>query len=156
MKKTFRWVCVRNSWQCAKVSWDDYDKIAACRWSVDRRGYARGRHREHRNMSLMHRLIAGVPGKVIDHINHDKLDNRRSNLRSVSQRENNQNRGKQNKNNTSGVRGVSWCARRQRWETYINDNWRRVGLGYHAEFDDAVRARKAAEDKYFTVPESNV
>lgn len=55
----------------------------------------------------MHRLILGAPkGRVVDHENHDTLDNRRSNLRLCGQRENLQNRRTANSNSTTGIRGV--------------------------------------------------
>ena len=53
------------------------------------------------------------------------------------------------KNNTSGVTGVSWNRRKEEWESYITIDDKRKGLGYFSNFDDAVAARKAAEERYF-------
>lgn len=57
----------------------------------------------------LHRLLAGKPaGKVVDHINHDGLDNRRRNIRVTSNAANCFNRRGANRNSKTGVRGVSW------------------------------------------------
>lgn len=53
------------------------------------------------------------------------------------------------KNNTSGVKGVSWNTDREKWEAYISVHGKRIGLGKFKEFADAVNARKQAEDTYF-------
>jgi len=55
----------------------------------------------------LHRLLMGTPpGLKTDHINHDTLDNRRSNLRVVTNRQNNENRNGAHKNSKTGIRGV--------------------------------------------------
>lgn len=52
-------------------------------------------------------------------------------------------------NNTSGVKGVSWDKGREAWDTYINIHGKRIHLGRYAKFEDAVKARKRAEEEYF-------
>lgn len=52
-------------------------------------------------------------------------------------------------NNTSGVKGVSWSKSRQLWETYIQIHGKRINLGRYADFTEAVKVRKEAEEKYF-------
>ncbi len=52
------------------------------------------------------------------------------------------------KNNTSGVKGVSWCQSRSMWEAYIMVRRKRIALGRYAHFEDAVKARKEAENQY--------
>lgn len=83
----------------------------------------------------------------IDHVNGIRSDNRIENLRSVSQAENNRNQ-KRRSTNTSGVCGVSWCKRDGKWVARITSNGKYKCLGYFDDFDDAVSARKAAEEKY--------
>jgi len=53
------------------------------------------------------------------------------------------------KNNTSGRRGVSYNKQRKLWEAYIRINNKQIHLGYHCEYGEAVKAREAAEVKYF-------
>lgn len=85
------------------------------------------------------------PGKnEIDHINGDTLDNRIDNLRKATHAQNGHNTGLR-RNNTSGVKGVSWSAERNRWFASITVNGKIVALGRFDEFEDAVAARRAAE-----------
>lgn len=84
----------------------------------------------------------------VDHINHDTLDNRRSNLRFVTASQNQMNRVKRI-DNTSGVTGVYWHKRDNIWLSNITVNDKTIHLGYFENFDDAITARKEAELKYF-------
>ena len=52
-------------------------------------------------------------------------------------------------NNTSGIKGVCWNKNYQKWFAYIKINQKSINLGYFINFDDAVKARKEAEEKYF-------
>jgi hypothetical protein len=98
----------------------------------------------------LHRMLLAPedPSAQIDHRNGVTLDNRRSNLRLATAEENNRNRGAQ-RNNTSGVPGVSWHKRHQRWRVHIKVNGKQIHLGYYDARDEAIAARLAAEDKYF-------
>lgn len=87
------------------------------------------------------------PEGQIDHINHDRSDNRIENLRDVTVSENRKNQIP-SKANTSGVTGVSWAARDKRWTTRITVNGKTMSLGNYKDFKDAVSARKAASKKY--------
>lgn len=88
----------------------------------------------------MHRLIAKAPkGKVVDHINHNTLDNRKENLRIASYYQNQQNRKKRG---TSKYPGVSWDVPKQKWRPRIKVNGIHKSLGY---FDDEREAAKAYE-----------
>lgn len=53
------------------------------------------------------------------------------------------------KNNRSGQKGVWWDEQRGTWESYINVHGKRIHLGRYPYYDDAVKARKRAEDEYF-------
>lgn len=118
---------------------------------VGNNGYAyfRPPGKEGRN-STLHSLLMGThPGKHVDHLNGDKLDNRRENLRVVTPQINQVNRKHLNKNNVSGVRGLTWRSRSKRWIVQIGVNRRVHYLGSFADIEDAKRVRRAAELEYF-------
>lgn len=74
---------------------DDYVKVANIRWHISSTGYVvwRGKKDGKKLTIRMHRLITQCPkGKVVDHINHNPLDNRKDNLRICTQGENARNR----------------------------------------------------------------
>lgn len=52
-------------------------------------------------------------------------------------------------NNTSGVQGVDWLAKKQRWRATICFKGKRLYLGSYKDFEDAVKARKRAEEDVF-------
>ncbi len=96
---------------------------------------------------MAHRIIwkmtYGVEPIEVDHINGVRTDNRLSNLRNVTSAENSRNSGRDSRN-TSGVTGV-YRHFDGRWRARIWVNGRARCLGCFHAFDDAVRARKAAE-----------
>jgi hypothetical protein len=101
---------------------------------------------------VLHRLIwlymtGSFPEKYIDHINHDKTDNRWENLREVSHRDNCRNFPMLS-TNTSGQVGVSWNKEKNMWRARINIDDKEIFLGYFVEFHKAVDARKNAEVLY--------
>lgn len=99
----------------------------------------------------MHRLIMDKPnGKMIDHINHDTLDNRISNLRLATHSQNQRNR-KLSKRNTSGVHGVSWAKNERSWTVRIRVGKRYLNLGYFEDINEAKKVRQEAEIKYYGV-----
>ena len=101
---------------------------------------------------LAHRLVwawhyGEWPVEQIDHINGDRGDNRIENLRQVSNTENARN-ASVSRNNTSGVTGVWWDKRRNRWRAEIKVDRQKMVLGAFACISDAVAARKAAEQRF--------
>lgn len=94
----------------ARLTWHLKVDGYAARW--ERRGYD-GRRRG--RIVRLHRVIMGAPPEVeVDHINRNRLDNRRSNLRFATSAENARN-CKRNKRNTSGYKGVRFNSLAQRW-----------------------------------------
>lgn len=94
-----------------------------------------------KSMVFLHRWITNAPnGMVVDHINHNTLDNTVDNLRVVTHLENARNRkGAQRNNKTSGIRGVSWHKKTKKWRVQISFNGRRITKGYFNELFAAER-----------------
>ena len=130
---------------------EDYEKIRNICWHMHIRGYITGHvvGSDKREIK-MHQLILPTNDQyVVDYINtHAKNDNRKSNLRVATQMENTRNR-RMLRNNTSGRTGVSYDKDSNRWVAYIGYNHKQIFLGRFDNFDDAVKAREKAEDKYF-------
>ena len=87
--------------------------------------------------------------QVVDHINGDSMDNRKSNLRICTQADNMKNQ-KKSKKNTSGHKGVCWASREKRWIAYIKVDGKNITLGYFKNKEDAINARLKAEEKYYS------
>ena len=89
---------------------------------------------------------------IIDHQDHDRLNNKKSNLRKVTFQQNSMNMGKKY-NNTSGVTGVQKQVYRKiwtgRWTANITYNYKSIWRGCYKTFDEAVVARLEAEAEYF-------
>jgi len=85
------------------------------------------------------------PRGQVDHKNRNRADDRWVNLRDVSHAENQQNCTPLRKNNTSGVRGVSWCSKRRRWQAHIQAHGRQHNLGVFKTIEEAAAAYRAAE-----------
>jgi hypothetical protein len=129
----------------------DYDKLAKYKWFAmrSRRGlYAvrmvttkNGRRKKIR----MHRQILNVPAdKFVDHINHNGLDNRKDNLRIVTNMQNSWNKRKQRGSYSSQYKGVSWAKRPGKWHAEIYCRGRKIFIGY---FDDEKAAARAYDAK---------
>lgn len=133
---------------------EDYDLIKDTDWhfggKLENRRYLRGLYNG--KDICMHRLIMGVldnPNVVVDHIRaNSQNDNRKENLRITTQARNCCNRNI-SKNNTSGCTGVSFNKRTNRYTAYIRVNGKQVFLGNYIKLDDAINARKQAEEKYY-------
>lgn len=97
--------------------------------------------------AYIHRLIMDPgEGMVVDHINGNPLDNRKSNLRVCSQAENTRN-ARLRTNNKTGVRGVYWDKCRELWAAKISANNKTITLGRFATIEEATYARRSAENR---------
>lgn len=131
----------------ALVDTADYDDVVRWRWYRVANGYASRHGKDGRK--YMHRYLMQTPqGMDTDHINRNKLDNRRSNLRIVDRSTNNFNTPP-SKANTSGVKGVGWFKPAGLWRAYIKHQSepKRIELGYFKTFEEAVAARQSAEER---------
>jgi hypothetical protein len=135
----------------AVVQIDEQDalKFVGISMWVTSHGYVRvfGRHGVRER--YLHREIMGADSAtVVDHINGDKLDNRRQNLRLCTQQQNSYNSRPSNAN-SSGVKGVYWCNKRLKWVAQITHNQKTISLGRHVDFHSAVAARQKKEAELF-------
>lgn len=101
---------------------------------------------------LAHRLAwlyinGSMPKDEIDHLSHDRADNRMSNLREATHTQNGRNQSMYN-TNTSGFTGVSWHKRSSKWVAHIMANDKIKHLGYFSGIKDAIAAREQANIKY--------
>lgn len=126
----------------ALVDHEDFEMLSQWRWACGSVGYAcRSYMRECRTYNvLMHRLILGPTPLQVDHINRDRLDNRRHNLRLVSPGANRQN--SMGKIGKSGFRGVTY--HRKGYAALIAAGGKRHYLGRFKTPEEAARAYDAA------------
>lgn len=104
---------------------------------------------------FIHRLLMNLPQRydketkiIVDHINGDRLNCRKQNMR-ICHKEKNPINCKIYKNNTSGVKGVSWMKKLLKYQASIHVNGRSIYLGVYSDINDAIIAREIAEEKYF-------
>lgn len=142
----------------ALVDTVDYEYLSQWKWCArqSRKSFYACRNsprvRGKKHTIHMHRVVAqrmGLNFQFIDHINRDSLDNRRDNLRPVTNKQNLENRRLQ-ANNLSGHTGVCWDKQLSKWRVGIGHNGRSIYIGVFDNLDDAILSRKEAEQKYFT------
>lgn len=135
----------------ALVDDSDYEFLMQWKWQYHSAGYARRDYQidNKKYKVYMHRVIIGVEnGLVTDHINGNKLDNRKENLRLCSQRQNSMN-SHETKNSSSKFKGVSLFKRDSNWSSGITVNGKKKHLGYFLSETDAAAAYNEAAIKYF-------
>ncbi len=131
------------------IDTEDYDKIKDYCWH-EHRGYTtssrtNGEIGEYR----IHQLIMNIPkGMEADHINRNKLDNRKCNLRVCSHADNSKNRGIRICN-TTGYTGIFFKKSSNRYHASIYSNGKSIFLGSFKNKQDAINVRHEAEIKYF-------
>jgi hypothetical protein len=133
------------------IDWSDYDRyVKEYCFRMNNKGYVMySSIKDGLNNKRLHRVIMNCPeDMVVDHINHDKLNNCRSNLRICTNQQNLMNVSKY-KSNKSGVSGVCWFKPSEKWQAYIRLNNKLIHLGYFDNFEEASRVRKEAEKKYY-------
>lgn len=128
---------------------EDYEILNKYKWNLSSDGYAvrgvtdNGKHK----VILIHRIINKTPkGLQTDHINADRLDNRKCNLRTVTVTQNNCNHPSHK--GTSKYKGVSWGARAKKWIVQITTNNKLIYLGSFSEEDKAAEEYNQAALKY--------
>lgn len=139
-----------NYFLCDLEDWQPVSDMFT--WYESEHGYARTvlDSENHKYMFFHSYVLNEFPSKnrVCDHINRNKLDNRRQNLRIVSTRENNINQ-KTYKNNSSGHTGVYFHPSINKWIAYIGYKKQNINCGSYETYEEAVAAREKAELEYY-------
>lgn len=143
----------RGAGKFALVDVADLPLVERLAWSLSTIGYANG-SAGHQS-ELMHNLILRTDnGSLVDHVNGDRLDNRRQNLRPVTRSQHAQNmlrsHGYLGRPQTSQYRGVSWDARRQKWVASVKVGGVMVFQRRFADEESAAVAAAGARDRYMT------
>lgn len=129
---------------------EDYDKIKNFYWE-NNHGYVMTKIYQFGKQEFvyMHRLILDAnDNEIIDHIDRNRKNNLRNNLRVTNNFGNSRNASVA-KNNTSGFIGVTYDKSRMQWIVQIGVNYKNISLGRFTNKEEAVRVRLEAEAKYF-------
>lgn len=131
----------------ARIDNDDIDRIKEWSWTYSRDSYAVSNKVSGRVVA-MHRLLIDAPkGMLVDHIDGNPLNNRKSNLRLATPAQNQYNRWI-SKANTSGFRGVSLHKSTGRWRATIRIDGKKVELGLFASAQEASAAYESEAKKH--------
>lgn len=107
-----------------------------------------------RNRKFIHNIIweynyGPIPdGMIVDHKDHNPLNNQKQNLRLIRKQDNTKNRSIPH-NNTSGVIGVYWLKNNQKWQAKLSYNNSAISFGVYNTKEEAIRARLMAEKEYY-------
>ena len=137
------------------LSSSDYEKIKDYCWIKHHSGYMMAVDTISDKLIYLHVLIMQpINDEEVDHINGNKLDNRRENLRICTHQQNMMNR-KIQKNNTSGIPGVYYNKKYSKWHARIKINGFYIHLGFFDDINEAAQVRQNAEQQYFKEIERN-
>lgn len=138
----------------AQVDDEDFNMLSVWKWHFTN-GYASSTASAAEQRSVgsnkairisMHRVLAGLSYddvRVVDHIDGNRLNNQRANLRVCSNSQNLQNRGAQ-ANNSSGFKGVTWNKHQRKWHARIRVGPKNKHLGSFTSASEAGEAYRAA------------
>jgi hypothetical protein len=132
----------RDKWN---ARWAGKEALAAIKGDGYKHGAIEGVH--YASHRIIWKWMTGEDPIEVDHIDGDRINNKWSNLRSVTRKVNGRNTAI-HKNNTSGTTGVRYVAKGGLWQSYIIRGRTFISLGSYKNKDDAIAARKRGEKEY--------
>ncbi len=134
----------------AIVDAEDFEKLNQYKWHCTYNGYAcrsvyiSGIKNKKQVYVFMHNTVCPAPaGKITDHVNRNKLDNRKANLRPATQKQNVWNRRIKKENRKTQYNGIMWRRDRKKWRVRLTINGRQRTFGH---YDDEIEAAKAYDE----------
>lgn len=131
------------------ISIEDLEKVKNRHLYLRSDGYVA--FKNNKKNILLHRYILNLKhneaDEVVDHINRNRLDNRRDNLRIVNCSVNAIN-SKLSTRNTSGHKGITWDKSRGKWKATLNVNHKCYYIGRFDDLNEAIKSRKVYEKLY--------
>lgn len=122
----------------ALVDDDDFERVSVRKWSYHHTGYAVSGKPQ---ISLHRFIFKAKKGQILDHINCNKLDNRKSNLRLCTT--------SQNLHRVTKGKGIEWRKSRKAWVVRMKVKGVKKYIGYFKDKKEAEEAHKQASVKYF-------
>ena len=125
----------------ALIDSEDVERCKEYKWRINDNGYVLTDIKGSTKKLRLHRFIMNCPeDMVVDHINHDRLNNRKSNLRVCTQQQNLMNKK---------CTGITYDKNRSKWLARITIDNKQKYLGYYETKEEAIEARRQAEIDYF-------
>lgn len=136
---------------------DDYDKIRDKAWHINQQGYVVTRKGHKGRRILLHRFIMEIEdiqdvNIIVDHKNHNKVDNRKNNIRVCTALKNGQNKKPRNRELYTGIYKYEYNGKYKhtiKYKVEIRVNGIIYRLGKFDTYEDALKTRKDAEKKYY-------
>lgn len=135
---------IKNNIYKVLIDKEDYEKVKKHQWCVDTRGYAKTTI-EGKEVKLHRYINNPKENEVVDHINHNTLDNRKINLRNVTIQENSMNQRKP-KNNTSGYKNIHYRKKEKVWDVAVQKEGKRYTKRC-SSLEEAIKIRDEMLDR---------
>lgn len=124
---------------------EDFNKVKKYSWFIDGNGYVVANDAKAEKQMRLHRyLMNPTELDIVDHINRNPSDNRKSNLRICDYKVNNRNRSL-GRNNTSGFAGVTFDKSRKKWMAHLKVDNKFINLGRYDTIEEAIIKRRKGE-----------